>query len=442
MRITNNMITANTIKNINNAANRLNAANEKVATDKKISLPSDDPVVATRAITYRNYVDNNEQYQSNVEAAQSWQSTTDEALTSLNKVIAKVRDLTVQASSDTETDSDKANVATEISSLRDEAIDIMNSTYGGRYIFGGYSTGEAPYKLVSTNIGDIVTYKGKYLSLGGLSADNTDSDIATFCTTNASNIYSDTRLGTVTSTGTNTYTAANLSIGSGLDTGTYSINVAYDTTSSTYNFTLSDGTNSYTASSTSSTAAVAFTTSSGIVTLNAPSSGYADGDALSFKVASNDQSIKYNIGYDTEITVNTEGQDVVGKDVGSDLFSTFAKLLTVLNGGSSYKTYDVSTGTVTTTAVDNLDDLLTDLDNSVDQLTTAQADLGARETHLSNVSDSLDNQYTTYTTIMSNNENADINKAAIEESSAETVYDAALSVGAKAISKTLVDYLA
>ena len=40
----------------------------------------------------------------------------------------------------------------------------MNSTSAGRYIFGGYSTSEAPYEVVSTDIGDTVTFKGDYLS--------------------------------------------------------------------------------------------------------------------------------------------------------------------------------------------------------------------------------------------------------------------------------------
>lgn len=440
MRITNNMMITNTITNINNAANRLNDAENQVATEKKISLPSDDPVVATRAIKYRDYVNTIEQYQKNVSDVQSWQSVTDTALSDLSDVITQVRTLAVKASSSTLTSSDKQNIATEVSTLRDQAIDIMNSTYGGRYIFGGYSTGEAPYKLESTAIGDAVTFKGKYLSLGGVvSADVSDSTITTFASANTG--YSSTSLGTVTSTGTNTYDTSNIGISSGLAAGTYSVGVAYDSSTSTYTLTMSDGTSSYTATTTSATSPVTFTTSSGEVSLAAPASGYASGDAFSFNVNATTQSIKCNIGHDSEVTINTEGQDVVGE--GSDnLFNTFSKLLIALGGGTTYKTYDSTTGSVTTNSISDISSLLTDLDTAENRVTTAQAALGASESHVSQVSDSLGNDYTTYTTLMSNNEDVDVSKATIEESSAQTVYDAALSVGAKAISKTLVDYLA
>ncbi len=347
MRITNNMMLTSTLRNINNAALRLNEANERVSSQKKISLPSDDPVVATRAIKYRDYVAKIKQYQSNVDDVTSWQDVTDDALSDLNDVVTQLRTYVVKASSETLSDSDLAAIKTEIEQLQQQALDDMNATYGGRYIFGGYSTDEEPYELVSTDIGDIVTFKGKYLSLGGLSSDISDDDITTFCTNNAGNIYTDT----------------------------------------------------------------------------------------------GDESIKYNIGFDSEITVNTEGQDVVG-DVGSNLFDTFSKVLSALDGNTSYKSYDVSSGTVTTTSIDSISDLLTDIDNDLDRIETAQASLGARENYVKSVSDRLDNDYTTYTTLMSNNEDVDAAEAIIEESSAQTIYETALSVGAKAVTKTLIDYMA
>ncbi|HMM21751.1 MAG TPA: flagellar hook-associated protein FlgL [Selenomonadales bacterium] len=349
MRITNNMMIASTVRNINNAAIRLNEANERMSSQQKISLPSDDPVIATRAVKYRNYVATIAQYQKNVDNVSSWQKVTDDALSDLSDVIEQVRTLTVQASSDTLSDSNLAAIQTEISQLREQAIEIMNTTYGGRYVFGGFSTGEAPYELVSTDIGEVVTFKGQYLALGGVvSSEVDDSDISDFYTANAANVYQ----------------------------------------------------------------------------------------------TAGAQSIKYNIGYDAEITVNIEGQDVIGEAAGDNLFDTFAKLLLALDGETSYKSYDAATGTATTVAIDDIDDLLTDLDNDLERLTTTQATLGARMKYVNSVSDRLDNDYTTYSTLMSENEDVDTALASTEAASAEYVYEASLAVGAKAISKTLVDYIA
>lgn len=361
MRITNNMIVANTIKNLNNSASRVNEAQERVSTEKKISLPSDDPIIATRAIKYRSYVDTIEQYQKNTDDVTSWQSTTDGALSDLSDIMGQVRTLVVKASSDTLSDSDLSAIKEQISELQQNAIDVMNTSYGGRYIFGGYSTGDAPYALESTGLTDsngdsisTVTFKGNYLSLGGVvDSSVSDSDIENFCNTNAGDIYS---------------------------------------TAST-------------------------------------------------------QSIKVNVGFDTDVTVNVEGQNVVGEGAGN-LFDTFSKILLALGGATSYKsaTVDTSTSpaatTVTENAISDVSDFLTDIDNNLTQISTAQSALGASMKNVSMIADRLDNAYTTYTTLMSNNEDVDISKATIESSSAEAVYEASLAVGAKAISKTLVDYLA
>lgn len=348
MRITNSMMIANTVRNINNAARRLSEAQDKMSSQKKIQLASDDPVVATRAVKYRNYVSTVEQYQKNVDDVTSWQEVTESALSDLSDVIQQVRTLTVKSASDTMTTDDLAEIKAQIIELRDEAIQIMNTSYAGRYVFGGFSTGEEPYALASTAVGDTVTFKGQYLSVGGVaSADIDDATIAAFC----------------------------------------SANTQYETTAA--------------------------------------------------------ESIKYNIGFNVDITVNTEGQDVIGEGVGGNLFDTISKLLLGLDGETSYKTADTSTNPATVTAETfSLDGLLTDLDEDYDRVLTAQAKLGARMNYVSRVSDRLSTDYETYTTLKSNNEDVDVSEASTEVSTAEYVYEASLSVGAKVITKTLIDYLA
>jgi len=350
VRITNGMIAANTLRNISKAANRLADANAAVSSNQKIQTASDDPVVASRAVTYRNYVAQIKQYQDNVDAADGWQTATDDALSELSKLITTVKTLTTTAASDTCSDEDRAAIKARIETLRDDAIELMNSTYAGRYIFGGYSTNEAPYEVVTSGIGDTVTFKGDYLSLGSvISSDVSDADIESFYTANAGAIYQDTE----------------------------------------------------------------------------------------------DQDINYNIGFDSEVTVNIEGQDVTG--TGTDnLFDTFAKLLLALDGDTSYKTAEVdSSGTVTvTTKTLDLSDLIDELSTNLDKVTVAQATLGARMENVSSVSTRLDQAYTAYKTLMTENENIDTAEAATELTSAEYTYEASLAVGAKVISKSLIDYIA
>jgi flagellar hook-associated protein 3 FlgL len=169
-------------------------------------------------------------------------------------------------------------------------------------------------------------------------------------------------------------------------------------------------------------------------------------DGNTYVDSGGDESIKYNLGYGADVIVNTEGQNVVG-DSSANLFNTITKLMLALSAddttsGMTYQIYDAATGSVTTQSIGAIDELLDDIQADIDRLAVAQTTLGARMTYVDNVSDRLANDYTNYKTLLSDTIDVDVSQATIEQSSAETVYEAALAVGAKAISKTLVDYMA
>lgn len=513
MRITNNMTTENTLRNINKAANRLATANEAEASQQKIQLASDDPVVATRAVTYRSYVSQISKYQDTATAATAWQTATDSALSDLNDVLTQVKTLATQASSTgTMTDEDRAGIKTNIETLETQAISIMNTDYSGRYIFGGYSTNEAPYKSVTTAIGDSVTYKGDYVSLGGVvSSDVSDEDIKAFYTKNAGSLYESTP--TLNTVAANTKTASDamttavttyggtttLTDAAGLaktasDAATLAAAAAPTdtnlaataTTAKTLSDTLaaavtaSGGTTTLTAaaataqnmsdtlagavtaggatttltaaiktaqtaSDTATAAAVADPTNTALAQAADTAKNLSDTLSSANKMygGTGDQDINYNIGFDSTVTVNTQGQDVVGEGAGSNLFDTFAKLKLALDGDTTYKSASVdSKGTVTVTTNSlSISDLLTTLTTDASRLQVTQATLGARMNKVTTATNSLGDAYTAYKSLMSSNEDVDTASAISEQSSAEYCYESALSVGAKAISKTLIDYI-
>ncbi|MBP2625429.1 MAG: flagellar hook-associated protein 3 [Firmicutes bacterium] len=452
MRITNGMVADNTLRNINKAANRLAAANAAVSSNQKIQRASDDPVVATRAVTYRSYVSQIEQYQDNAQAADDWQTATDDALSSLNKIIQSAQELTTQASSDTCSDTDLAAIKSSIETLRDDAITIMNSTFAGRYLFGGYSTSEAPYELVSSDLGDTVTFKGDYLSLGGVvSADIDDEDIESFYTTNASSVYNSLSDAAETAAAAST-TAATAAAASPTDLVLAAKATAAQTTSDTLAAAVTTYGGSTNLTAAAATALADYTTAKAAADADPTNTTLADAataaktisDTLASAVDNTDQDINYNIGFSSEVTVNIEGQDVVGEGTESNLFDTFAKLLLALDGDTSYKTTGLDSSgnvTVTTNSLD-ITDLIDELAGDLDRLTGAQGTLGARMDNVSRVTTNLGDAYTTYNTIMTENENIDTAEAATELTSAEYTYEAALAVGAKVVTKSLIDYIA
>jgi len=113
---------------------------QKMATGKKISVPSDDPVVAARALKLRTDVSMLEQYKTNVEDAMSWLEITESSLKNVGEILQRARELAVQGSSDTATTEDTQKIADEIEQLKVQLIQIGNATYAGRYIFSGFKT--------------------------------------------------------------------------------------------------------------------------------------------------------------------------------------------------------------------------------------------------------------------------------------------------------------
>lgn len=141
MRITNNMLINNMVNYITNNMTRMDRYQSQLATGKKIQVPSDDPVVAARALKLRTDVAEIAQYQRNLKDAKSWLDITETALNDMGEIFQRVRELAV-GSDGGENAEDLRVTAKEIEQLRKQLISLSNTTYAGRYVFSGYKTDE------------------------------------------------------------------------------------------------------------------------------------------------------------------------------------------------------------------------------------------------------------------------------------------------------------
>ena len=81
MRITNQMMVNSSISNIQGNKSQLNDLSTQLSTQKKINKPSDDPIIAIRALRLRSSLDEVTQYLGkNIPDASSWLSVTHDAL--------------------------------------------------------------------------------------------------------------------------------------------------------------------------------------------------------------------------------------------------------------------------------------------------------------------------------------------------------------------------
>lgn len=140
MRITNNMLVNNMINHMGNNLTRMDKYQQKLATGKKIIVPSDDPVVAARALKLRTDVSQIDQYKRNVKDAMSWLEITESALGNVGDIMQRARELAVQASNGATTPDDTRKIEQEVNQLKNQLIHLGNATYAGRYVFSGFKT--------------------------------------------------------------------------------------------------------------------------------------------------------------------------------------------------------------------------------------------------------------------------------------------------------------
>lgn len=143
MRITNSMMTANTKANMNiNKANE-DRLNTMTASGQKIIRPSDDPVVAIRAMRLNTSLTELEQYSGkNIPDASAWFTDTETALSQTDDLLSDIREKLNQASSQENVTSNVKDILEELKQLKTQFYALGNADSAGRTVFTGYRTGE------------------------------------------------------------------------------------------------------------------------------------------------------------------------------------------------------------------------------------------------------------------------------------------------------------
>ena len=141
MRITAKIMQNNSLSNINTNKTLQDKLNTQMATEKKINRPSDDPVVAIRALRLRTNVSQVTQYyEKNVPDADSWLQVTEDALSTVSDVVTDMIDQCTRGANEKLTSTDRNTILDALKSLRDEVYATGNADYAGRSVFTGYRT--------------------------------------------------------------------------------------------------------------------------------------------------------------------------------------------------------------------------------------------------------------------------------------------------------------
>ncbi|MGM0370366.1 MAG: flagellar hook-associated protein FlgL, partial [Bacillota bacterium] len=143
--VTNEYMSSNLLKNLNNNKEDLNEYNNQLSTGKKFDSPSDDPTGVAKSMDLDVTIEQNEQQTSNVEEGLAWSKATDSAMEQAGNSLQRARELAVKGAGGSLNTEDRNALAAEIDQLRENVVDVANSKHNDRYLFAGQKTKIKPY---------------------------------------------------------------------------------------------------------------------------------------------------------------------------------------------------------------------------------------------------------------------------------------------------------
>lgn len=133
--------------NLNRNLGAMQKYQNQLSSGKEISRPSDNPFLVSRAMGLSSSINQNEIYHKNIEDAIGWLDATDAALKGEIDVLQRVRELTVRGANGSNSDIDIKAIAYEVKELINQAAQIGNANYDGRYILSGHKTNDPPFTV-------------------------------------------------------------------------------------------------------------------------------------------------------------------------------------------------------------------------------------------------------------------------------------------------------
>lgn len=493
MRITNKMMTNNALYNINNNKNLMSTLEQQYSTGKKITRPSDDPIIAVRALKFRtNLSELNQYYEKNIPDAFNWMEVTESALTSVNEIITSMNTYCNQSANDYETAEDRNSIVTNLKQLKEQLYQEGNTNYAGRYVFSGYKTDtslvfneatedyyyEITEPLTGENIDKISVVTGE-INLDDydpnhldtwddsmptkqevyrlrLSYDNLESDRIDFSYTDKDgNTIDSTVVNTISVTDEAAYQPAAGEINFIPETGELIIGDAlYDSMRTATEIKVDYAKDNFQQNDLRPEHY-----------FDCTKKDITDPAAETITFTKSDQQVQYEVNFNQKLTINTQGSDAFTTNISrmiteisdavnavNDVENSISKVEKMLEDTTisteqrekltSIKEQLNSEFTIKTAMMtEAFQRGLTTTENEQEIINIATADLGGRYKRLELTESRLSDQQVDFEDLLSTNEDADLVDTIIKYSSAQTVYNSSLSAASKLVQSSLLDFL-
>jgi flagellar hook-associated protein 3 FlgL len=148
------MIFESSIEYTGRSRENLAEAQNEVASGSRVIHPGDDPVAASLAVEHTVDKARYTSIGNTAQRAADELNAADTALDGITTVANRALQIATQFGNDSYGATDRATAAVEVNGLFGQALSLLNTTYGGRYIFGGFKDNAPPFAADGTFVGD------------------------------------------------------------------------------------------------------------------------------------------------------------------------------------------------------------------------------------------------------------------------------------------------
>ncbi len=159
MRITQNYSIQSILDRINNTRSRIYQLQSNLATGRRVNKISDDPEKIDTLLRYKNALKTNQLYQRNIENALEFMAWTSQALDDALNIVSSAKEIALKAGNILN-DEEWSALSGQINQLLKELVDIGNTRFKDRYVFGGSYPSQQPFVLSSDESQVIVNPQG------------------------------------------------------------------------------------------------------------------------------------------------------------------------------------------------------------------------------------------------------------------------------------------
>lgn len=137
MRITQSMMTRNYLSGLNRNINNVAKSNQKLNSGRKFQRIWEDTAGATKAFTVRERLSRSEKFIDTIDGAQGELSSAESNLMSIHKLLANANEKILQGLNGATSAEAQESLAKEIGNIKDQILQLANSKFGEKFLFGG-----------------------------------------------------------------------------------------------------------------------------------------------------------------------------------------------------------------------------------------------------------------------------------------------------------------